>query len=225
MDFYIYLFIFIFWLCLWHVEVPRPETVPKPQFWPMPQLNFNPLCWAKDPACVPALPRHCWSHCATVETQIFFLDFWGPNLHHMEVPRLGVESELQQSIHATAVPKPDTRHICDLHHSSQQCQILNPLSEAGDWTHILRDASWVCYCWATTELLNHSIYFSMHMPIPNPQSISPIPPPVPFGNHKFFKVCESVSVLQKIHLHTFFLSFFFLLFGLLAFCWGFLSNI
>lgn len=36
---------------------------------------------------------------------------------------------------------------------------------------------------------------SVHMPIPNPQSIPPHPP-VPFGNHKFFKVCESVSLVQ-----------------------------
>ena len=34
---------------------------------------------------------------------------------------------------------------CDLHHSSRQCQVLNPLSEARDGTRILRDASWVHY--------------------------------------------------------------------------------
>ena len=39
----------------------------------------------------------------------------------------------------------DLNRTCDLHHSSQQLQILNPLSEAGDQTRILMDASWVCY--------------------------------------------------------------------------------
>ena len=36
---------------------------------------------------------------------------------------------------------PDPSHICDLHHSSQQGQILNPLSEAKDRTCILMDTS------------------------------------------------------------------------------------
>ena len=36
-----------------------------------------------------------------------------------------------------------------LHHSSQQHQILNPLSETMEWTHVLMDTSWVCYRWAT----------------------------------------------------------------------------
>ena len=40
-------------------------------------------------------------------------------------------------------------HICDLHHSSQQRLILNPLSEAGDWTCILMGTSWIPYYWAT----------------------------------------------------------------------------
>ena len=35
-------------------------------------------------------------------------------------------------------------HICDFYHSSQQCQILNPLNEARDCTCILLDTSWVC---------------------------------------------------------------------------------
>ena len=30
-----------------------------------------------------------------------------------------------------------------LHHSSQQCQVLNPLSRARNGTHILMDTSWV----------------------------------------------------------------------------------
>ena len=34
---------------------------------------------------------------------------------------------------------------CDLHHSSWQCQILHPLSEAGDQSHILMDARRVRY--------------------------------------------------------------------------------
>ena len=35
----------------------------------------------------------------------------------------------------------DHSHICDLHHSSWQRWILNPLNEVSDWTHILMDSS------------------------------------------------------------------------------------
>ena len=34
-------------------------------------------------------------------------------------------------------------YICDLHHSSQQHQILNPLSEARDQTYNLMVPSWI----------------------------------------------------------------------------------
>ena len=56
----------------------------------------------------------------------------------MEVPRLGVISELQMPAYttatATATATQDLSCVCDLHHSSQQHGILNPLSEAGDQT-------------------------------------------------------------------------------------------
>ena len=46
--------------------------------------------------------------------------------------------------YTTAAATLDSSHVCHLHHSSQQCQILNLLSKAGDWTLILMDTSWVC---------------------------------------------------------------------------------
>ena len=67
----------------------------------------------------------------------------------MEVPWLGVESELQPWAYTTATPTSDVSRICDLHHGSWQCQILNPLSKARDQTCILMNTSWACYCWAT----------------------------------------------------------------------------
>ena len=57
----------------------------------------------------------------------------------MEFPRLGVESELQPPSCATAIATQDLSLVCDLHHSSQQCWILNPLSKARDRTFILMD--------------------------------------------------------------------------------------
>ena len=43
----------------------------------------------------------------------------GGGLKHMEVPRLGVESELQLPVCATATATQCPSHVCDLHHSSQ----------------------------------------------------------------------------------------------------------
>ena len=60
------------------------------------------------------------------------------HLQHMEVPRLGVESELQLLAYSTATATPDPRHVCSLCHSLQQRQMLNPLNEARDQTCIFQ---------------------------------------------------------------------------------------
>ena len=59
----------------------------------------------------------------------------------MEGLRLGVQSELQPVAYATATAMPDPSRVCNLHHSSRQCQILDPLSKARDRTCILMGAS------------------------------------------------------------------------------------
>ena len=67
--------------------------------------------------------------------------FLGPGLRHREVPKLGVESELQPPAYATATATQYLSCVFNLHHSSQQRQILNPRIEARHWTHIFMDAS------------------------------------------------------------------------------------
>ena len=73
----------------------------------------------------------------------------GLHPRHMEVPRLGVELELQLPASTTAMTMQDQSQVCDLHHSSRQSWILNPLSEARDRTHDLMDPSQVHYHQAT----------------------------------------------------------------------------
>ena len=63
----------------------------------------------------------------------------------MEVPRPGVESELQLLVYTTAIAMQDPSHVFDLYHSSQQCRILNPLSEVRDRTQTLMDTSWISF--------------------------------------------------------------------------------
>ena len=67
----------------------------------------------------------------------FFFFPKGPYLEHMEVPRLGVESELQ-------------------------LQAYDPLSRARDWTLVLMDTSQVCYHRATmgTPLMSFNAIIS-----------------------------------------------------------------
>ena len=55
----------------------------------------------------------------------------------MEIPRLGVETELQ--LLATATVMPDPSRVCDLHHSSWQCWTPDPLNKPRDRTA----SSWV----------------------------------------------------------------------------------
>ena len=44
---------------------------------------------------------------------------------------------------------PDLSRSFDLHHSSRQCRILNPLNKARDQTHNLRVPSRICFRCAT----------------------------------------------------------------------------
>ena len=57
----------------------------------------------------------------------------------MEVPWLGVKLELQTPTYTMTTATPDLRQVLDLHCSSWQRQILNPLSEARDRTRNLMD--------------------------------------------------------------------------------------
>ena len=61
----------------------------------------------------------------------YFFFLW-PHLQDMEVPGLGVESELQLQAYAIGTTIPDLSCICALSHSLQQCWVLNPLSEVRD---------------------------------------------------------------------------------------------
>ena len=76
--------------------------------------------------------------------------FLGPHLRHMDIPRPGVESELQLPAYTTATATRDLSHICDLYYSSWQCRILNPPREARDRTWNLMVPSQICFHCAMT---------------------------------------------------------------------------
>ena len=87
---------------------------------------------------------HLVNSTARILTLFFFFFFClfvflGPHPQHMEGPRLGVQSELLPLAYATGTAIPDLSRVCNLYHSSQQRQMLNPLSKSRDRTHILRE--------------------------------------------------------------------------------------
>ena len=72
--------------------------------------------------------------------------FWGGlHMQHMEVPRLGVELEIQLPAYTIATAMPDLSCICNLHHSSGQRWILNPLSEARARTLNIMVPGQICF--------------------------------------------------------------------------------
>ena len=96
-------------------------------------LEYNPLLilitffhWA-------TLYLSSWS-VFNIALYLLFFSSLGPHLWHMEVPGLGVESELQLLAYTTVTAMEDPSHSCNLHHSSWQHRILNTLSEARDRT-------------------------------------------------------------------------------------------
>ena len=85
----------------------------------------------------------CLEHVSLVDNAMPFPCLFVLELHlwNMEVPRLGVKSELQLLAYTTATATPDLSHICNLHYSLWQCSIFNPLSKVRDQTCILMDTS------------------------------------------------------------------------------------
>ena len=87
--------------------------------------------------------------CLSAHTLLSF--FWGGITVVYGVSRLGAELELQLQAYTTATATRDPSLICNLHHSSRQCWILNPPSGARGPASILMDISQVHYHWARTR--------------------------------------------------------------------------
>ena len=90
------------------------------------------------------------SECGPAPWFLSLFFFLGPHLQHIQVPWLGVESELQLPAYPTAMATLNPRRICNLCCHLWQCQMLNPQSKARDWTCILMDTGQV------RNLLSHS---------------------------------------------------------------------
>ena len=88
-------------------------------------------------------------------TFFFFALFLGPHPRHMEVPRLGVESELQLSAYTTATATRDPSCVFDLHHSSWQRRSLTHCARPG----IEPASSWILVRFVSVAPQQNSFLF------------------------------------------------------------------
>ena len=85
--------------------------------------TLNPLSEAGDRTCIlmdTSLVLNLVKHNKNSHTCFFFfffLSFLGPHLQQIEVPRLGIELELQLPATATVTAMPDPSCVCKLYHS------------------------------------------------------------------------------------------------------------
>ena len=96
----------------------------------------------------------------------FFFHFLGLHPQHMEVPRPGVETEMQPPAYTAAIATWGSKPHLQPYHSSQQCWILNPLSGVRDWTCIFMDTSRICFHWAmigTPSTMNFNLKCNITM--------------------------------------------------------------
>ena len=100
---------------------------------------------------VPVQIQSSTSMCKLIyASTLFIIFFLGSHTRHMEVHRVGVKQSYScQLAYTTAMATPDPRRVCILHHSSWQCWILKPLSEARDRTLNLMVPSRICFHCAT----------------------------------------------------------------------------
>ena len=102
------------------------KSIPAKQRWYSVRQDAKVSCRVRADA-GSAHPQHRKSACHPVKQmssllgcfkKIFFLCFLGPHPQHMEVPRLGVESELQLPAYSTTTAMGDWGRVCNLHHSA-----------------------------------------------------------------------------------------------------------
>ena len=135
-----------------HLNANAPHCAYKLQA-PVSSSPNNPSCMYG------TLPGTKQSHIPGVTCFFLFLFSFYGHTGGTQVPGLEVESVLQ--LLATATATQDPSHICDLHCSSRQQWVLNPLSEARNQTCVLMDISpvlnplshngnaWSSLCWCT----------------------------------------------------------------------------
>ena len=89
-----------------------------------------------------------WVYLKCSSTFLFFSFFFsGPQVQYMEVPRLGIKSEIQLPAYTTAMAMPDPNYFCNLHDSHSNARYLTHWAGPG----IEPASSWILVGIVTTE--------------------------------------------------------------------------
>ena len=150
-----------------------------------------------------------WADFCLSTFALFFLSFFFFLLFRAapvayEVPKLGVELEIQVPAYSRATATQDLSRVCDLHHSSWQCWIL-PMSEARDWTRILMDPSWVCYHWAmrgTPESCFLQLLFHKHAPVIKNSSKTSFAMAIRNSTYGCTNIFSTIPLISQLFLDT-----------------------
>ena len=124
-----------------HTSAP-PAPAPHP---PTPGSNLHPR------GCSSALLPMSHNGISPIQVFMFlFFFFFSPCFLRVALTAHGGsqarESELEPLAYTTDTATPSPICVCNLHHSSGQCQIFHPLSEARDQTSTLMDATQIPTC-------------------------------------------------------------------------------
>ena len=125
-------------------------------------------------------------YCPQTLPFFFFFFFLGLYMQHIEIPRLRsnqscscqptpqpqqCQIQVVSVTYITDTAMPDLRHSWDLHNSSWQCGIFNPLSKAWNWTCILMDISQVhnplSHSWNSMPLIFQVFCIAYLQPFPH----------------------------------------------------------
>jgi len=135
--------------------MPQPGLIPLHQFFGASVFWLSRGIWNMGSYFLDVtMTRKCyWNLVDWAKDSKYFICLFvsGPHLQHMEVPRLGVELELQLLAYTTTTAMWDSSHVCNLHYRSWQCRIPDPLRKVRDGTCILVDTSQIRFLCATIE--------------------------------------------------------------------------
>ena len=133
-----------------------PSCIPDCRLTHLPSSLALPLAWART-AFFP--PPHLIISFLFFLSFFFFLLFRASLMAYGGPQARGRIGTVATGLHTTATAMQDSSLVCDLHHTSRQCRIPNPLSKARDGTRNLVNTSRIHFYCASVGTPNFIFLF------------------------------------------------------------------